>query len=439
MRRGLQGVVMAEVGAARRRSAATPYAPAVLSARVGDAWQDPILRRSAWFVILGIGTVVGRMHELIGPLRLIRPIFVVIALTTMATLAARRRIGEQKSLFTDPSIVLLYTYWAWMIATVPTSIDRGHSVKFVLDIAIVFVFAAMVAAQPATVPQLRQITRGFFSMTAVFGVLLLVRGNPEMDLDGLRYSITASLDPNDCAGFLAIGAPMALAEARRKGAGGWRLISAGMFLIICLALLRTGSRGGFIALAAGIVVVFLSDRGIRVLVGISVLSMAALIGREVAPSLLPARIAAMGNLENDYNLNTYGGRVQIWTRAVKYFAADPVLGVGVDNFAAREGIQMLEDGQPGHWSAPHSAYVQSFIELGLIGGLLFCSAIAVSVRRVSGFFRSPSPVTGTTHPEYLAAVLAFSVSAIFLSHAYSWSFVALVALCAHAQRTLERR
>jgi O-antigen ligase len=430
---------MAEVGAQRRRSAATPYAAPTVSTRVSDAWQDPVLRRSAWLVILGIGTVVGRMHELIGPLRLIRPIFVVIALTTMATLAARRRIGERTSLFMDPSILLLYAYWAWMIATVPTSIDRGHSLQFVLNIAIVFVFAAMVAAQPATVAQLRQITRGFFSMTALFGLLLLVRGNPVMDVDGLRYAITASLDPNDCAGFLAIGAPMALADARRKGAGGWRLISIGMFVVICLALLRTGSRGGFIALAAGVMLVFLSGRGVRVLVAIAVLAMVGLIGREVAPSLLPARVASMGNLENDYNLHEYGGRVQIWTRAVKYFTADPILGVGVDNFAAREGIQMLEDGQPGHWSAPHSAYVQSFVELGLIGGLLFCAAIGISLRRVAGFFRSPSPVSGTTHPEYMAAVLAFSVSAIFLSHAYSWSFFALVALCAHAQRTLGRR
>jgi hypothetical protein len=69
MRRGLQGAVMAEVGAQRRRSAATPYAAPTVSTRVSDAWQDPVLRRSAWLVILGIGTVVGRMHELIGPLR----------------------------------------------------------------------------------------------------------------------------------------------------------------------------------------------------------------------------------------------------------------------------------------------------------------------------------------------------------------------------------
>ena len=407
--------------------------------RLTDLPQTPLARRSAWFVILGIATVVGRLHELMGPLRLIRPIFVVVAMMAVATLSARKLERNVSPLLGDRSMQILYAYLAWMVITIPTSIDRGHSIKFVFNMLIVFVFATLFAAQPVSVTQVRMITRGFFCTTAVFGLLLIVFGYPVMDVDGLRYAITASLDPNDCAAFLAIGAPMALAEARRPGPATWRALCAVMLAIIGLAIVRTGSRGGFIAVVAGITLVYLADRGVKVLITGCVFGLMLLVGREVAPQLLPARFASIGHLEDDYNLNVYGGRVQIWKRGLRYFAQDPVFGVGVASFEAREGIQMAEDSQPGHWSAPHSAYVQAFVELGLMGGVLFLLAIGVSLRRVGPLFRVPSPLTGVTHPEYLAAVAAFSISAVFLSHAYFWGFFALVALCALADRSLVRR
>ncbi len=438
MRRGPAYVGVRTVSWSRRTGPVATFAgtPGQPDAAGGTTWSLPAVRRSALLVILGIATVVARLHELVAPLRLIRPIFVVIALVAMGTLAARREAGIRSALHDDPSMRLLYAYWAWMIATIPSSIDRGNSASFVLNIALIVVFATMVAAQPPSLEQARRITRGFFVTTAAFALILVLRGTPTMDEGGLRYSITASLDPNDCAGFLAMGAPMALAELRRRGPWAWRLVAFASFVTVVLGVVRTGSRGGFIAMAAGVVLVLLAGRGVRMIVAIVGIMFAGLTVVQLAPSLLPARIAAMGDIENDYNLTLYGGRVQIWKRATKYFAEDPVLGVGVNNFPAREGLQMLEDGQPGRWSAPHSAYVQSFVELGLVGGLLFCGAILVSLGRVARFYRTPSRVSGVTHPEYFAAVVAFSISAIFLSHAYFWGFFALVALCALADRSL---
>ncbi len=439
MRRGTTAGAIATPGVLRRRPQSAQATPR-WSPDVGALTpQSPALRRSAIFIVLGIASVVARLHELFPPLRPFRPILLVVIAVVAATLSARRESQTRTSVLADKSMLVLYGYWLWMLVTVPTSIFRSQSLRVTLDMILVLVFATTLAAQPPTVRQLRTITRGFVVVVAIFGLLLLLFGQPIMDVDELRYAITVSLDPNDCAGLLAIGAPMALAEARRPGRVTWRATCWAMFIVICLATLRTASRGGLIALVAGVMVVFLSTKGIRMFLTFAAVGAIAFAAREFAPEgLLPKRLATFGNLSEDYNMNIYGGRVQIWKRGVKYFLQDPVLGIGVGSFQVREGQQMAEDGIPGHWSAPHSAFVQAFSELGLIGGLLFCSAIVVSLRRVSSVFRRPSPVTGVTHPEYFAAVIAFSSSAIFLSHAYFWGFFALVALCSLAAQTVVR-
>ena len=433
---------MAPISGVRRRRYAVETAvhSATSAIRASTTALDPAARRSALLIVLGIATVVARMHELLGPLRQVRPILLVVVLVTIATFSVRRRLRVTSSIIADRSLLTIYAYWAWMMVTIPTSIYKSQSVKVALDMAMVIIFATMLAAQPPSAAQIRTITRGFFAVVAAFGMYLLLFGYAVVDVDGLRYAITASLDPNDCAALLAIGAPMALAEARRPGRVTWRLFCWAAFVIICLATLRTASRGGAIALVVGVALVFLSGRGVRVLMTSLVLGIVLLFGRQFVPEgLLPKRLATIGNLSDDYNMNVYGGRVQIWKRGLTYFAADPIFGVGVGNFAVREGQQMAEDGVPGHWSAPHNAYLQAFVELGFIGGVLFCSAIIVSVRRVASIFRRASPVTGTAHPEYLASVMAFSSSAVFLSHAYFWGFFALVALCSLAAQSLVPR
>lgn len=438
MRRGTAGALLPTAGVRRRAAAAAPTLSSNwIASHQAPSYADPAARRSALLIVLGVASVVARLHELFPPLRPFRPILLVVLIAVAGTMAARKSARMTTSVFSDPSLLMLYAYWGWMLVTIPTSVYRSQSVHVAFDMLLVFVFATALAAQPPTLRQVRTITRGFVIVVALFGLLLLLFGQPMMDVDELRYAITASLDPNDCAGLLAIGAPMALAEARRPGRASWRAMCWGMFAVICLATIRTASRGGLIALIVGIAFVLISSRGVRMIITFAVVGAMLLIGREFVPEgLLPKRLATIGNLSEDYNFNIYGGRVQIWKRGVKYFTEDPVLGIGIGGFQVREGQQMAEDGVPGHWSAPHSAYVQAFAELGLIGGLLFCGSIVISLRRVAPIFRRPSPVTGTTHPEYFASVLAFSSSAVFLSHAYFWGFFALVALCSLASQAL---
>ena len=216
--------------------------------------------------------------------------------------------------------------------------------------------------QPISVRQVSVLTRGFMLVVAAFGAAIVLFGQPTLDNSGaMRYQLAGSLDANDSAAILAMAAPIALAGTRRiSGTLRQRLLSGLVLGVICLSVLRTGSRGGAIALVVGLVVVTLSNRGAKALIAIAVLAVSLLAVRQYAPPELIGRFAAIGSEQEDYNMTEYGGRWQIWKRGISYFAQDPVFGVGAGGFPIREGAQMREDGISGKWSAAHNAYIQSF-------------------------------------------------------------------------------
>ena len=395
--------------------------------------------RPARLVVLGFATVVARLHELVPGMSYVHPVLLLAAALTLATAAIHRKLGRPFFPIDDPAIRLILLYWAWMAITVPTSILRSGSLQLVLDLTSVMVFSAMVTAQPASPAHLRYITRGYVAVAATYAVLLVLLGQPVLDGDAVRYNLTGSLDPNDAAAILAIGAPMAFCEARRPGSMTRRLLFFCMLAAICLGVVKTGSRGGAIATFAGLLIVVLSSRGLRALVATAFLGASLLIVREYAPPEIVGRFATIGSESDDYNMTAYSGRWQIWKRGLHYIAENPVFGVGAGGFPIREGEQMTNDGLHGKWSAAHNAYIQSFADLGFVGGALFCSLIIVSIVRLRAVYRRVSPLTGQSHPEYTAAMAAFAVSALFLSHAYFWGLFALVAICALAARTLTVR
>jgi O-antigen ligase len=415
--------------------AVTPAAGVRMAGGAPFAFQ-PAAKLVAWLVILGFALVVARLHEMYPPLSKLKPVLSMVILTTFATLSTKRSAGQSIIPFENKSLLLICLYWVWMFATIPTSIYRGYSTQFAIDQAPVILFAILIISQRASVPHLQLITRGFLGLCSFYAVLLLLFGQPVNDSGSIRYYVNDSLDPNDAAAFLAMGAPLALANARRAGKSFWRIACWIMFALLGLAILKTASRGGAIALVAGSGLLLFSERGIRAVITSAAAIIVLAVGWNFLPKELTSRLAVVGDSSQDYNVTSYDGRFQVWKRGVRYFTQNPVFGVGVGNFPTREGEQMQEDGVSGKWSAAHNSYVQAFAELGFAGGVLFCSILVITMRRIAPVFRTPSPVTGMKHPEYLAALGAFAVSATFLSHAYFWGFFALVSLCALAARVL---
>jgi hypothetical protein len=69
------------------------------------------------------------------------------------------------------------------------------------------------------------------------------------------------------------------------------------------------------------------------------------------------------------------GRLDLWNAGLKVFVENPIIGVGWDNFK----ISIEKD--YGEQMLPHNLYIQTFVELGLIGGVLSLAWTVILIRK----------------------------------------------------------
>ncbi len=371
--------------------------------------------------------VIFRLHELWPPLRVIRPAllltiggFAVILATTKA-----EKVGEA---FRVPIVKATGLLVLWALCTIPTSIWRGNSISVFQGLVLNAMIVVSLAMLPATERHFRFVLRWFLIFAGVLSLALFVVGRAVVDG---RYSVSYSLDPNDLAAVLAISAPLALGLALR-GRGLERTLGFASFGLFSLAIVRTGSRGGTLALLIALLTFVLLQRGaLRGRLAMLALPLLA-VAWVAAPDSYRERMASLARGEKDYNATEYGGRQQIWKRGIKYVVADPVFGSGIGNYEAREGENMKAEGVTGHWSTAHNTYLQAAVDLGLPGFSLLIGMLFASLRLAWQIARSPSKCE---QPEFLAALLGCMVAAFFLSHTYAYHLYGLLGLVALRWRT----
>jgi O-antigen ligase len=156
--------------------------------------------------------------------------------------------------------------------------------------------------------------------------------------------------------------------------GGWRR-GLGIFTMCCLigGVFATGSRGGALALAAGLICAWLAltARRKRTLV-LSLLAVAALL------PLFSAQITSSGE-------RTISGRATENQIAVAMFDDHPVSGVGVDVYPTLYRSYSREIGNdPRQVRAPHSLPLQIAAEQGVLGIVAWLAAGTALVGYVVG-------------------------------------------------------
>jgi putative inorganic carbon (hco3(-)) transporter len=216
----------------------------------------------------------------------------------------------------------------------------------------------------------------------------------------------------------------------------------GVGLVVCtIAVIRTDSRGGFLALAAVIGYMIFFFRGLKPAVRLGIVGAVALVMTFAASAGYWDRMNTI-NDPDDYNYTSPTGRKAVWSRAREYMVQNPVLGVGINNFAAAEGrhpmiVATIQSGRGFKWSSPHSIWYQAGAELGFPGLLAFAGifgAGAVYLRRLSRLARDApdSPLlqdAGGMASALLGSLIAVAVAGTFLSNAYSpmtWGVFGLI-------------
>jgi O-antigen ligase len=393
-------------------------------------------------------TSVGRVHQLFPVLEALRPAMLTGLLAIVMYLADQRE-ERRVNLLWGRTTKYLIALLAWMILSVPGSLVRGISFDlvfgdFVKTVLMYFVVAGAVRG-PRDVERLSVVY--LIAATVYAGVVISrfdVGSGNDWRLGRLYY-----YDANDFATFAVTAMPFGLYFLQAGRPTRARVLAAVALTILIMAFVRSGSRGGFMALAAviGFVVLRYTAIPFRWRVGSIALVIVVLLG-----TASDQYWKQMGTIlsDADYNRTEESGRLQIWSRGVGYMFQYPFLGVGPNNFGAAEGtLSPFADRQQFgigvRWNAPHSSYIQAGAELGLPGLVIFIGLIASGFGALRRCSRSEHaaialgcPGVGACRSQLAqaltASLIGFLVGAFFLSLAYSQILYTLVALAVGLQK-----
>lgn len=213
-------------------------------------------------------------------------------------------------------------------------------------------------------------------------------------------------DPNDLAMLFVAAIPMAFLLAGQGGLFGlrrlfWWLLAAGLVYGVYLS----DSRGAFLAVLVMLGLWVWIRRG---LVTAGILGMVGLSGL----MLLPTRLQ-----ELDASESSAYGRIDAWYEGLQMFIANPVFGVGVNNFTEF------------NYLTAHNSFVLVLAETGIIGFTLWLAFIgypllmALAVLRHRPALDEPGATAAWRDERAVATTLMVSLAgfyacAFFLSRSY---------------------
>lgn len=382
---------------------------------------------------------VGRITEFL-PAHGAVPLAKILAVLAIVLIALSRKNDTRQRLLKLPITKLVVALFFLSVTSVLFSIWKSNTLRFNLNVVLTVCVSFLLVAK--VLSNWREV-KGFIKSIVVAGVSLAVIGI--VSFTGGRLEVTQSYDPNDIAYVLVSILPLGLAIA---------LISSGLaralWFLSCLLLiavvLLTQSRGGLLALGAIALsmvwkpFVIRSSRhakqretGKRLWI---ILLIAALLAGSftMLPPDARERFASLLSLQSDYNLDMSNetGRLALWTRSVTA-AIDRPIGYGSGNFAAVDGMT------GGRYKAAHNSFILVFVELGVVGLLLFIWLYVVSFRVLRAVIATFSNNRDGATDAYEKAVmsrglelslLGTCVAGFFLSQTYSnllWLILGVVA------------
>lgn len=238
-------------------------------------------------------------------------------------------------------------------------------------------------------------------------------------------------DSNDLGVVLMIGLPLTLLLLRvERGAKRWFLLLS--LVGISAAMVRSGSRGGFLGFVAVAGASLLLVNSVSPARRLSILVAALLVIAVGAPPAYWKQMGTIINPSEDYNYSSAEGRRALAQRAFGYMASYPAFGLGINNFGRAECTistkALTRTNGPMKCSAPHNSYLEAGAELG-IAGLFVWSALVIGGivaplrlrRRLPGAWRMGTPterfIYGAT-TFFPVAMIGFAVTSFFVSFAW---------------------
>jgi O-antigen ligase len=263
---------------------------------------------------------------------------------------------------------------------------------------------------------LRALLRAFIAGSWVLAILTLANFATAEALAGQIRFVAEGQDPNDVARFLDLGFPLAALLFNSERRWPWRLLAAGYLPLGLVAVLLTGSRGGFLAALAalggsGLLLAYAHPR--RVLAGTLALPPLAAILWFIIPRGTIERLASISEQLQGGDLNL---RWNIWQAGWHAFVRAPIFGKGAGTFVSAAGL------------APIDTAHNTALSIAVSGGLcaLFLAA-AIVAAAVWSLAQTHGPLRWALATALLVWLITSLVGTVEESRT-TWLLLALIAL-----------
>ena len=223
-------------------------------------------------------------------------------------------------------------------------------------------------------------------------------------------------NPNDLARMEVIGLALAVYLFFQRRSLILAPISLALVGLFGYTLTLTQSRGGFMALAVTMLA----------LVGSAVRGRKALI---LSALVLAVMFALFAGRQTDLAVDAGTGqqRIRLWAEGLAALKTAPLFGIGKGEYS---GI--------GGGLGAHNAFVESFVELGLCGGIAFLSAFYLALRYCfrlgAAPAQMPDPNLRRVRPVLFAIGAGYAVGLMSSSRNYAMPTYTLLALACVYQR-----
>jgi len=209
-------------------------------------------------------------------------------------------------------------------------------------------------------------------------------------------------DENDVA--LAINTMMPLAFCSSLSAQTVRGKSLYLAAVVIMAagVVATNSRGGFLGLVAviGYCFIFSPQKKLGLVLG----GLLVLAGFFVIPNSYWEEMGTISQEAAEEDSGTGGHRKKLWGIAINMFLANPLFGVGLDNFKWNAGDYMSEEllekeGRSYGGTVAHSVYFTILAETGAAGSLVVVAIVYFSVKSIRSIFRQADKISAASDLE----------------------------------------
>jgi O-antigen ligase len=363
-----------------------------------------------YLLLLHVFLFCTRAHEFIPHLRFAGPL-------TLLLLVAMGLMMRAGAILRMPAGRLMIAFTAWVGFCVPFSVWIGGSADLFERNVQALLTIVLMAAFIQTVPEA---IRAMYTvgLSSVFISLMSFVAGWEQSGRLVLGQGTLS-DPNYYCMYVLCGLPFMWLVAYSEP--GLKRIAAVLLLLpVLLVVARTGSRGGLVALAAGLMLLFLLSP-VKQKIYLSLAGMAMIIaGLVFLPDGLVTRFKTIFDNEgDDMALQSSAARKELFFRSLELTAQNPIVGVGPGMFTIGDAAYSKDTGRKAAWHATHNTYTELSSEVGIPGAVLFILALYRSYRDLSRVRRTAPAVRVRNAALFTQmSLVTVSAAACFLSAAY---------------------